>query len=123
MYSKEFQDSLKKVEAARKENIALEPNRMTAKEKEDLLAAYHPDYKKSEFETLKIGPNKGESVPQESSQLRGPFGFYNKCLQVRPKRHYQVFQNFLHHRHGHQTRQNPRILLSGLKFQYFFRQL
>ncbi len=65
MYSKEFQDSLKKVEAARKENIALEPNRMTAKEKEDLLAAYHPDYKKSEFETLKIGPNKGESVPKE----------------------------------------------------------
>ena len=58
MYSKEFQDSLKAVEAARDENIAYEPKRMTAKEKEDLLSQYHPDYKKSEFATLKIGANK-----------------------------------------------------------------
>ena len=43
MYSVEFQESLKKVEAAREANIAYEPARMTAKEKEDLLAAYHPD--------------------------------------------------------------------------------
>ena len=33
MYSKEFQDSLKAVEAARDENIAYEPKRMTAQEK------------------------------------------------------------------------------------------
>ena len=65
MYSKEFEASLKAVEAARKDNIAYEPTRMTAKEKDDLLAAYHPDYKKSEFSTLKIGPNKGETVPHE----------------------------------------------------------
>ena len=65
MYSKEFQESLKAVEAARKENIAYEPKRMTAKEKDDLLAAYHPDYKKSEFSELSIGPNKGEKVPHE----------------------------------------------------------
>ena len=63
MYSIEFQESLKKVEAARDANIAYEPARMTAKEKEDLLAAYHPDYKKSEFATLKIGPNIGEEFP------------------------------------------------------------
>lgn len=65
MYSKEFEESLKAVESARKNNIAYEPKRMTAKEKEDLLAAYHPDYKKSEFSELKIGPNKGEKVPHE----------------------------------------------------------
>lgn len=65
MYSQEFQESLKAVEAARKENIAYEPKRMTAKEKDDLLAAYHPDYKKSEFSELSIGPNKGEKVPHE----------------------------------------------------------
>ena len=65
MYSQEFQESLKAVEAARKENIAYEPKRMTAKEKDDLLAAYHPDYKKSEFSELRIGPNKGEKVPHE----------------------------------------------------------
>ncbi len=65
MYSEQFQKSLKAVEAAREANIAYEPARMTAKQKEDLLAAYHPDYKQDEFEVLQIGPNKGEKVPSE----------------------------------------------------------
>ncbi|MBQ5793030.1 MAG: succinate dehydrogenase/fumarate reductase flavoprotein subunit, partial [Clostridia bacterium] len=65
MYSEEIMKSIKAVEAARESNIAYEPARMTAKEKEDLLAAYHPDYKQDEFEVLKIGPNKGEKVPKE----------------------------------------------------------
>ena len=69
MYSKEFKKSLKAVEAAREDNIALEPRRMTADEKDILLAAYHPDYKKSEFSTLKIGPNKGEQVPHELCEM------------------------------------------------------
>ncbi|MCQ2353795.1 MAG: FAD-dependent oxidoreductase [Clostridia bacterium] len=69
MYAKEFQDSIKAVEAAREANIAYEPARMTAKEKEELLAAYHPDYKKSEFSELKFGPNKGESVPKELCEM------------------------------------------------------
>ena len=37
MYGKEFEESLKAVAAARDANIAYEPARMTAKEKEDLL--------------------------------------------------------------------------------------
>ena len=69
MYSEEFQKSLKAVEAARDENTAYEPARMTAQEKEDLLAAYHPDYKKSEFSELKIGANKGEKVPHELCEM------------------------------------------------------
>lgn len=69
MYSKEFQESLAAVEAARAANIAYEPVRMTAQEKDDLLAAYHPDYKKSEFSTLQIGPNKGEKVPHELCEM------------------------------------------------------
>lgn len=69
MYSSEFQESLKAVEAAREANIAYEPVRMTAKEKDDLLAAYHPDYKKEEFSELKIGPNKGECVPHELCEI------------------------------------------------------
>lgn len=69
MYSSEFQESLKAVEAAREENIKYEPTRMTAKEKDDLLAAYHPDYKKDEFSELKIGPNKGEVVPYELCEM------------------------------------------------------
>ena len=69
MYSVEFQESLKAVEAAREANIAYEPARMTAKQKEELLAQYHPDYKQSEFATLKIGPNKGEKVPVELCEM------------------------------------------------------
>ncbi len=69
MYSAEFQESLKAVEAAREANIAYEPARMTAKQKEDLLAQYHPDYKQSEFATLSIGPNKGEKVPVELCEM------------------------------------------------------
>ncbi len=69
MYSEQFQESLKKVEAAREANIALEPARMTAQQKEDLLAEYHPDYKQGEFDTLKIGPNAGEKVPVELAKM------------------------------------------------------
>ena len=68
MYSEQFQKSLKAVEAAREANIAYEPQRMTAQQKEELLAAYHPDYKKDEFTELKIGPNKGNKVPHELAQ-------------------------------------------------------
>ena len=69
MYSAEFQDSIRAVEAARAANIAYEPARMTAQETEDLLAAYHPDYKKSEFAELQVGPNKGEKVPHELCEM------------------------------------------------------
>ncbi|MBQ3080694.1 MAG: FAD-dependent oxidoreductase [Clostridia bacterium] len=69
MYSEKFQESIKKVEAARDKNIALEPRRMTADEKEQLLAAYHPDYKQDEFRVLTVGPNKGEKVPKELSEM------------------------------------------------------
>ncbi len=68
MYSQEFEKSIQAVEAARAKNIALEPARMTAQEKTDLLAAYHPDYKKGEFAELKVGPNKGENVPIELAE-------------------------------------------------------
>ncbi len=65
MYPEKFKKSIEAVEHAREENIAYEPARMTAKEKQELLAAYHPDYRKKEFEELKIGVNKGEKVPHE----------------------------------------------------------
>ena len=69
MYSEKFQASIKLVEASREKNIALEPTRMTAKQKEDVLASFHPDYKKDEFEALKIGPNKGDKVPRELAEI------------------------------------------------------
>ena len=69
MYTKELLESIKKVEAAREKNVALEPRRMTAEEKETLLRTYHPDYKEGEFAVLSIGPNKGEKVPTELAAL------------------------------------------------------
>ncbi|MDD7738909.1 MAG: FAD-binding protein [Lachnospiraceae bacterium] len=64
-----MQDSIKKVEATRAQRMASEPRRMTADEKDALLAAYHPDYKEDGFITLKVGPNKGEKVPTELGEL------------------------------------------------------
>ena len=69
MYSEKFQQSIAAVEAAREKNIAFEPARMTAQQKEDLLAAYHPDYKQDQFSVLQIGPNKGEKVPTELAEI------------------------------------------------------
>ncbi len=68
MYSEKFQKSLAAVKVAREKNIALEPRRMTAQEKDDLLTAFHPDYRKDRFNVLKIGPNKGEYVPCELAE-------------------------------------------------------
>ncbi|MEG0457268.1 MAG: FAD-binding protein [Oscillospiraceae bacterium] len=69
MFTKEMIDSVKKVEATRADRMGVEPRRMTAKEKEDLLKEFHPDYKEQEFDTLTIGPNKGEKVPKELRNL------------------------------------------------------
>ena len=69
MYNNEMLESMKKVAAKRAENAALEPRRMTADEKDTLLATYHPDYKQNEFSVLEIGANKGEKVPTELAAL------------------------------------------------------
>ena len=69
VYTAEMLESMKKVEAARAANTEFEPRRMTAEEKETLLKTYHPDYKESEFDTLKIGVNAGEKVPTELAAL------------------------------------------------------
>ena len=53
MYTNEkMLESIKKVEANRAANAVMEPVRMTAAEKEEELATYHPDYIQSEFEVL-----------------------------------------------------------------------
>ncbi len=64
-----MRDSIAKVEAARAENVRLDPRRMTAGEKNELLHAYHPDYREDQFEVLKMGPNKGEKAPLELAAL------------------------------------------------------
>ena len=69
IFTEEMLASMKKVEAAREANIALEPRRMTAEEKEKLLADYHPDYKDDGFTTIRIGCNKGKKCPVELNEM------------------------------------------------------
>ena len=66
---KALQESIRKVEAARAENVKLNPRRMTAEEKDVLLKTFHPDYRDNQFTTLHIGANKGEKVPLELCAL------------------------------------------------------
>ncbi len=69
MYSNELRELIKVVEANREYNAALEPKRMTAEEKEDVLSHFHPDYKVDEFEELSVGQNKGGKVPHELAAM------------------------------------------------------
>ena len=69
MYNEQMMLSLKKVEANRAANTELQPRRMTADEKDELLRTYHPDYRVDQFSELAIGPNKGERVPHELAAL------------------------------------------------------
>lgn len=68
-YTEEQLVSMKKVEATRQERFnALFP-RMSAEEKEAVLKENHPDYIESAYETLKVGPNKGDKVLHELAEL------------------------------------------------------
>ncbi len=69
MFTAEMLESIKKVEATRASRIGMEPRRMTAEEKDELLRKFHPDYRQEGFQELKIGPNKGEKVPFELGTL------------------------------------------------------
>ena len=69
MFTEEMLASVAKVEATREARMGAEPRRMTADEKKELLAAFHPDYRDDGFDTIKIGPNKGEKAPKELARL------------------------------------------------------
>jgi len=65
MLTTEMLDSIKKVEATRARRIGVDTKRMTPGEKEDILKAYHPDYKEEAFGEIYVGPNKGERANHE----------------------------------------------------------
>ncbi len=69
MFTPEMRESIKKVEATRKERMATEPRRMTAEEKETLLQKFHPDFRPEGFKEIKIGANKGQKAPLELADL------------------------------------------------------
>ena len=60
MYTKEMLESIKKVEADREANAALEPRRMTAEEKDALLKAVSSRLQRGrEFVNLADRPQQG----------------------------------------------------------------
>ena len=59
MYPSNMMESIKKVEAAREANAVLEPARMTAEEKENLLEAYREDVKELELAELETALPSG----------------------------------------------------------------
>ena len=54
MYTEEMLESIKLVEAAREANAAMEPRRMSAEEKDQVLKENHPDYRADQFDTLRV---------------------------------------------------------------------
>ena len=69
MYKAQMLESMKKVENSRQSRLNMVLGRMAANDKEVLLSTYHPDFKREEFATLKVGPSKGERVPHELAAL------------------------------------------------------
>lgn len=69
MYPQKYNEFLKLLSDSRAKNIANTPPLMSSDEKEKLLSEFHPDYKKSGFEKLSIGVNKGEYVPKKLCSL------------------------------------------------------
>ncbi|MBE6810136.1 MAG: FAD-binding protein [Ruminococcaceae bacterium] len=69
MYPESFKTSLELVQKNREKNIAFQPERMSYEQRQRLITAFHPDYNKDAFTTLKIGANKGEKVPTELAQM------------------------------------------------------
>ena len=57
-----FNELAKVVAAKRAENAPMEPRRMTADEKDALLAEFHPDYKQDEFTVLEVVFYDGDTV-------------------------------------------------------------
>lgn len=68
-YTEEQLISMKKVEETRASRFGANLPRMSAEEKEEVLASFHPDYITSAYEELKVGKNKGGKVLHELAEL------------------------------------------------------
>ena len=83
MYKIDKLNELAKIVAAKRpENSALEPRRMTAEEKDTLLAEFHPDYRQDQFCTLEVGVNKGGKVPTQLAELLQLLHRFSKLLPL-----------------------------------------
>ena len=68
-YTEEQIQSMKKVEETRASRFGANIPRMSAEQKDEVLASFHPDYITSAYEELKVGKNKGGKVLHELAEL------------------------------------------------------
>jgi len=69
MYPAEMEESAAKVEATREKRLKEDFPRITLEEKTPLLRTFHPDYVEGAMRELVVGPNKGDSTPNELADL------------------------------------------------------
>ena len=69
MYPPYMRELIKKVEETRPKRKGIEFNRMTPKQREDVLRNFHPDYVEESFEEIPMGKNKGDRAPKELVKL------------------------------------------------------
>ncbi len=69
-YPDYMRESIAKVEATRAQRLKDgSPKAMTADQREEVLQAWHPDYKADKKRALSVGPSKGELMPHEVADL------------------------------------------------------
>ena len=85
-YPENMMESIKKVEATRKERMSTEPRRLTADEKDALLKEFHPDYNPNAFAEIKVGPNKGQKAPIELAEVLHSTSRLVRCACNRRRR-------------------------------------
>ncbi|MBS4015255.1 MAG: FAD-binding protein [Candidatus Latescibacteria bacterium] len=90
MYSKEFQESIKKVEATRKERLNQDFPKLSLAERSVLLEAYHPDYKKGTMREILIGANKDDKTPHEFADLFEAYSHINPDNFIVPAPKYET---------------------------------
>ncbi len=69
MYSGNLDESVRKVAETRQSRLKETLPRMSAPARDELLAAFHPDFKKESMRELLVGPNKGARAPRELADL------------------------------------------------------
>lgn len=73
-YPGHFEETLRRVRETRSRRMNEAFPRLTPSEKTELLQKYHPDYREGSNRALRVGPNRGEPVPNELAGVLESFG-------------------------------------------------
>jgi succinate dehydrogenase/fumarate reductase flavoprotein subunit len=72
-YPQDMRDSIARVVKTRSRRIGKLPPQMTPREREEILHLCHPDYAPGGKRTVKVGPNRGDLMPNEVADLLEAF--------------------------------------------------